>query len=100
VGGDIIENKKTYLYLKAIEFAEPNDKIQLMQLFSIQPTESADKVESVKRLFDRTGASKATQAAIEIYTQKALELVEKLPVDQAKKELLIGFAQNLMHRTV
>jgi geranylgeranyl diphosphate synthase type II len=100
VGGDIIENKKTYLYLKAMEFAEPNDKIQLTQLFSIQPTETADKVETVKQLFERTGASKATQNAIEMYTQKALQLVEELPVDRAKKELLIGFAQNLMHRTV
>jgi geranylgeranyl diphosphate synthase type II len=100
VGGDIIENKKTYLYLKAMEFAEPTDKIQLTQLFSIQPTESADKVETVKQLFERTGASKATQDAIEMYTQKALQLVEELPVDQAKKELLIGFAQNLMRRTV
>jgi geranylgeranyl diphosphate synthase type II len=100
VGGDIIENKKTYLYLKAIKFAEPTDKIQLTQLFSIQPTETADKVETVKQLFERTGASKATQDAIEMYTQKALQLVEELPVDQAKKELLIGFAQNLMHRTV
>lgn len=100
VGGDIIENKKTYLYLKAMEFAEPTDKIQLTQLFSIQPAESADKVETVKQLFERTGASKATQDAIEMYTQKALQLVEALPVDQAKKGLLIGFAQNLMRRTV
>jgi geranylgeranyl diphosphate synthase type II len=83
-----------------MEFAEPTDKIQLTQLFSIQPTETADKVETVKQLFERTGASKATQDAIEMYTQKALQLVEELPVDQAKKELLIGFAQNLMHRTV
>lgn len=100
VGGDIIENKKTYLYLKAIEFAAPTDKTQLIQLFSIQPSDNTHKIETVKQLFDRTGASKATQDAIEMYTQKALELVEKLPVDQAKKELLIGFAQHLMRRTV
>ena len=100
VGGDIIENKKTYLYLKAIEFAEPQDKLQLTQLFSIQPTDNSDKIESVKRLFDRTGASKATQNAIEMYTQKALELVDTLPVDQTKKDLLTAFAQNLMHRKV
>ena len=100
VGGDIIENKKTYLYLKAMEFAVPSDKVQLSHLFSIQPTDNTDKIESVKRLFDRTGASKATQDAIEMYTQKALQLVEQLPVDDAKKVLLKAFAQNLMHRTV
>jgi geranylgeranyl diphosphate synthase type II len=51
-------------------------------------------------LFERTGASHATQDAIEMYTQKALELVDTLPVDQTKKDLLKAFAQNLMRRTV
>ena len=74
--------------------------LKLIQLFSIQPSDNTHKIETVKQLFDRTGASKATQDAIEIYTQKALELIEKLPVDQAKKELLIGFTQHLMRRTV
>ena len=100
VGGDIIENKKTYLYLKAIEYAEPNDKMQLTQLFSIHPSDNSNKIESVKNLFNRTGASQATQDAIEMYTQKALQLVEELPLDASKKALLIAFAQNLMHRTV
>ena len=100
VGGDIIENKKTYLYLKAMEYAEPNDKIQLTQLFSIHPSDNSDKIESVKRLFMQTGASQATQEAIESYTQKALRLVDELPVDQTKKDLLTAFAQNLMRRTV
>ena len=100
VGGDIIENKKTYLYLKAMEYAEPNDKIQLTQLFSIHPSDNSDKIESVKRLFIQTGASHATQEAIESYTQKALRLVDELPVDQTKKDVLTAFAQNLMHRKV
>jgi len=100
VGGDIIENKKTYLYLKAMEYAEPNDKIQLTQLFSIHPSDNSDKIESVKRLFMQTGASQATQEAIESYTQKALRLVDELPVDQTKKDVLTAFAQNLMHRKV
>lgn len=100
VGGDIIENKKTYLYLKAMEFAEASDKLQLTHLFSIHPSDNTDKIESVKRLFIQTGASQATQAAIESLTQKALQLVDQLPVDQSKKDLLTAFAQNLMHRTV
>ena len=37
VGGDIIENKKTYLYLKAIEFCNKNEAAQLEALYSVQP---------------------------------------------------------------
>jgi geranylgeranyl diphosphate synthase type II len=43
VGGDIIENKKTYLYLKAMEFASANEKVQLLHLFSFQSSNNTDK---------------------------------------------------------
>jgi geranylgeranyl diphosphate synthase type II len=73
VGGDIIENKKTYLYLKAIEFSSDELRGQLLHLFSIQPDNNLDKINSVKEIFNATGASKATQKAIEEFTLKALK---------------------------
>jgi geranylgeranyl diphosphate synthase type II len=53
VGGDIIENKKTYLYLKAKEFSMPQNKEMLSHLFSIQPSDNADKIESVKTILKK-----------------------------------------------
>lgn len=100
VGGDIIENKKTYLYLKAKEFAEPAVKEQLLHLFSIQPSDNADKINSVKEIFNTTGASDATQEAIKLYTFKAFETLEKMDIDDSKKELLKIFGENLMSRKV
>ena len=100
VGGDIIENKKTYLYLKAIEFASPTQKEQLLHLFSIHPNDNVDKIASVKEIFNETGASKATQQAILDYTLKAFETLQKLPIDNEKKDMLHSFGENLMGRKV
>ena len=100
VGGDIIENKKTYLYLKAMEFASESEKGQLLHLFSIQPSDNTDKINSVKDIFNQTGASAATQKAIEEYTLKALETLEKMNIGTDKKEILKSFAKNLMSRNV
>jgi len=100
VGGDIIENKKTYLYLKALEFASDNEKEQLLHLFSIQPNDNTDKINSVKEIFNQTGASEATQKAIQDYTFKALETLEKMNIANDKKQLLKTFGQNLMSRNV
>ena len=100
VGGDIIENKKTYLYLKALEFATVNEKEQLLHLFSIQPNENTDKINSVKEIFNQTGASQATQKAIESYTFKAFETLEKLNIHADKKAVLKAFGENLMNRNV
>nr|WP_315146140.1 polyprenyl synthetase family protein [uncultured Flavobacterium sp.] len=100
VGGDIIENKKTYLYLKALEFSKPKEKKQLMQLFSVQLEDNVGKIETVKEIFNSTGASQATQIAIQDYTSKAFETLEKIDISQDKKQLLKVFGENLMNRIV
>ena len=100
VGGDIIENKKTYLYLKAIEFATAVEKEQLLHLFSIQPNDNTDKINSVKEIFNQTGASEATQVAIEEYTFKAFDTLEQMNIDTSKKEILHLFGKKLMDRKV
>ncbi len=100
VGGDIIENKKTYLYLKAIEFGSSEEKDRLLHLFSIQPTENTNKIDFVKEIFNQTGASEATQVAIEEYTFKAFDTLEQMNISNDKKELLRKFGENLMNRNV
>jgi geranylgeranyl diphosphate synthase type II len=100
VGGDIIENKKTYLYLKAMEFSNANEKEQLTHLFSIQPSDNWDKIESVKSIFNQTKASEATQKAIQEYTFKAFETLEKMNISNDKKVMLKAFGENLMSRNV
>ncbi len=100
VGGDIIENKKTHLYLKAIEFATSEQRDQLLHLYSIQPQDNFDKIDSVKELFIATGAAKTTQTAIENYTFKAFETLEKLQIESDKKDVLKAFGEKLMGRNV
>ncbi len=100
VGGDIIENKKTYLYLKAIEYAKADEKEQLLHLFSIQPNDNTDKINSVKLIFNQTGAAEATQKAIQDYTFKAFETLEQMDIETAKKAMLRLFGENLMGRNV
>ncbi|MDI9256390.1 polyprenyl synthetase family protein [Flavobacterium sedimenticola] len=100
VGGDIIENKKTYLYLKAMEFAQPEEKEQLLHLFSIQPHDNTDKINSVKRIFTQTGAAEATQSAIQEYTLKAFQTLDTMNISEAKKIILRAFGDKLMSRNV
>jgi geranylgeranyl diphosphate synthase type II len=100
VGGDIIENKKTYLYLKAIEFSSETEKEQLQHLFATQPDDSADKILAVKEIFNSTGASEANQKAIEKYTLKAFRTLKRMDISKDKKAILKTFGKNLMERKV
>ena len=100
VGGDIIENKKTYLYLKACEFASTEQAEQLAHLFSIHPEDNSEKINSVKEIFLATGAAFETKKAIQEFTLKAFETLQKISIDNEKKEMLKSFGENLMGRKV
>ncbi|MFV7234024.1 polyprenyl synthetase family protein [Flavobacterium sp. ZB4R12] len=100
VGGDIIENKKTYLYLKAVAFSEKEQQQQLMDLFSAQPEDNSDKIKAVKEIFNSSGASKATQDAIQDFTFKAFQTLDKMNISADKKAMLRAFGENLMGRAV
>lgn len=100
IGGDIIENKKTYLYLKAMSADSQEVKKELEHLYSIQPKETETKVNAVRAIFKKTNADRATQAAIVDYTEKAFEILEKLDISEEKKTVLRQFGKNLMERKV
>ncbi|MDI6049318.1 polyprenyl synthetase family protein [Flavobacterium sp. XS2P24] len=100
VGGDIIENKKTYLYLKAVAFSNEVEAEELRRLFSIQPEGNTEKIKTVKELFNSSGASKATQDAIQDFTFKAFQTLDKMNISVDKKEMLKAFGENLMGRKV
>jgi len=100
VGGDIIENKKTYLYLKALEFSKPDEKELLAQLFSVELEDNENKINTVKDVFNSTGAADATQNAIQDFTLKAFGTLEKIEISEDKKAMLKDFGENLMNRKV
>jgi geranylgeranyl diphosphate synthase type II len=100
VGGDIIENKKTYLFLKALEFSSENDRQKLRHLFNATNTDSKTKVESVKQIFTTSGSAEATKKAITSYTKKAFEVLQALTISDKNKQILKDFGTQLMTRDV
>ncbi|MDR6300092.1 polyprenyl synthetase family protein [Mesonia maritima] len=100
VGGDIIENKKTFLYLKAIEQSSIGEARQLEHLYTIDPRDASQKIETVKNIFELSGAAKSTQKEIEKYTEKAFALLDEIAIEESQKMILRSFGDSLMTRTV
>ena len=100
VGGDIIENKKTYLYLKALEFANAEQKNTLISLFSTATINHQDKIDVVKQLFKTTEADKATKEAIKHYTTLAFKSLDALSINNDNKTILKKFGEQLMTRNI
>ena len=100
IGGDIIENKKTYLYLKALEFGSESETAEIKEFFKAENHGNHEKIDAVKALFLSSGAADEALKGIEEYTQKAFEVLETINIDADKKNILHHFGKNLMKRTV
>ena len=100
MGGDIIENKKTFLYLSSLNSSSRKEALQLEHLYSINPPDSTAKIESVKSLFLSSGAANLTKQEIQKYTTQAVAVLEELAIDEEGKQFLRQFGENLMVREV
>jgi len=98
IGGDIIENKKTFLYLKAIEVCETKDREHLLKLYNSGNTKN--KVSEVTNLFERNKIPAIAISEIEVYTNKAFKVLEELSISEEKKTVLKNFGLSLMKRTI
>lgn len=98
IGGDIIENKKTFMYLRALEKTDEADQKKLRKLYAETPKDIKDKIETVTRIFKKNEIDQESLREIEKYTAKAFQIIEEIPIAEDKKEVLRGFGQKLMNR--
>jgi len=96
VGGDIIQGKKTYLYLRAILLLE-DEAAPFKKLYT--STGIDDKIDRVRAVFDELYLSNYCTEAKEGFFQLASSHLNEVNVDPAEKESLLTFARGLMDRS-
>jgi geranylgeranyl diphosphate synthase, type II len=94
-GGDIKQNKKTFLLIRALETANPE---QLKALNTLLTSDPADKVEQVLAIFKACKVDAWAEALKQKYMQEALAHLEAIAVVEARKKPLIDLANYLMNR--
>jgi geranylgeranyl diphosphate synthase type II len=99
VGGDIKDNKKTFVYLKALELADENQKKQLIELFSTTPEDEKAKFQQVKAIFDAVNVKEVTEKAISEYTNLCMTDIRRIHTEESKKSSAIALVQKLQNRS-
>ena len=94
-GGDIKQNKKTFLLIRALETANPE---QLKTLNALLASDPADKVEQVLNIFKACKVDAWAEDLKQQYMQEALAHLEAIAVVEARKKPLIDLANFLMNR--
>ena len=97
IGGDIVESKKTFLYIKVLELADSKDQEHVLNLYGNAYDEDK-KISEVKSIFLKYGVAELLLSEIEKFTIKALADIDALSLDVSKQQLLKDFAMSLMTR--
>lgn len=99
VGGDIACNKKTFVFLTALQMADIDHRKKLENWYSRVLTDNTQKIAAVKSIFEAVGVRKACEEKVNDYTETAMAILVNLPQNAATKELR-KLAQQLHTRTV
>ena len=98
-GGDIADNKKTYLYLKALELASEKDRKRLQHLFTLRMDhDEEEKIEEVQSIYDRLHVKEAVEQVIADYDRKAFEALDAVGLPEERKKRLKAYAESLTGR--
>ncbi len=97
-GLDIIENKKTYLFVAAMELADSETRDQLWSCYHDMQVGPDEKIAKVKGIFDRLDIETVTNEAIENYVNQSLESLDKVNRYKEDKVILEKLAKQMVSR--
>ncbi|MBQ4433293.1 MAG: polyprenyl synthetase family protein [Bacteroidales bacterium] len=98
IGGDIRENKKTYLYLRALEEADESSRKELLRLFSSTDFDEEEKFQAVSSIFNKLKIKEKTENKIEELLQQAFIELDKIQISDSKKNIFKDLAVELSRR--
>ena len=100
IGGDIVCNKKTYMYINTCLLASEEEKVVLSKWAAYDGDDMDAKIEAVRSVYDSVGIRAIAEAKIEELFSEAMSLLNKVSVSEERKSILREYALGLMNRVL
>ena len=94
-GGDILANKKTFLYVKAMESASAPQKNEMQELTQSNPP---DKISRMLSIFKSCAVDQEARILKDQYAETAFRHLEEIAVLSVRKQPLKELAEYLLKR--
>lgn len=98
IGGDITQNKKTYMLINAFCKADAAQREELDKWIGAKEFDRKEKVAAVTRLYNEMGIDKMAQAKIAFYFEESKKYLAAVSVSEDRKAELKAYAQRMMKR--
>jgi geranylgeranyl diphosphate synthase type II len=99
IGGDILEGKKTFLMISALNGLGEEERRELLSLHQRESLLPEQKVARARELFDKADVRTLTEQRIKFHFDRALEALDALSVSAERTAQMREFAQSLMGRS-
>jgi geranylgeranyl diphosphate synthase, type II len=99
-GGDIIANKKTWLYVKAFELANESQLRDLRNAFTNRIFNPEEKISMVKNVYLQESLDRKAQEKMEVYTGDAFAYLDRIDLPEENKSELRQLAMKLLSRKI
>ena len=99
IGGDILENKKTFLSVKAYELSSKKERKNL-DYWKKKKKSSKEKIKKVTEIFDKLNLKELTEEKIKSFFNLAYKKLESLNVKNSNKEELTNYLTKLFERKI
>ena len=100
IGGDILQKKKTLLYLFTYSKLESEKKLEFENIFNSNEIEDSKKINSIKSFYETSGALEYLKNKVRVYFNEAEMLIDKLESDKDTKKKLNLFCKTLLNREI
>jgi geranylgeranyl diphosphate synthase type II len=100
VGGDILQNKKTFLTLKTIETATETDRAELHEWMQTNAEDGDKKVAAVRAIYDRNHIPALVAAEKQRFQEAAFQHFAAVQVPDSRKKGLRDMMEGLLEREV
>lgn len=97
-GGDIVADKKTFLFVKAMEIADAKQRRILREQFTQKQESAEDKIKTVTDIYDSLNVKSLTESLADEYIDTSMKFLERVSVSQERKEELRQLASSLVGR--
>ena len=98
IGGDILAGKKTFLLTTALKTADAATRGELLARLHDGGMSAAEKIETVRGIYDRLGVRKITEKAIADYFRNADRILNSLEVGIERIVPLQELGETLLNR--
>ena len=98
IGGDIMNNKKTFLLINAMRLAQGDDVNEMRHWINDPYSTRDDKVAGMTALYERLGVRQLAEDAITRYNDLAIDAFNQLKTSNEDKDAFIALANRLSGR--